>query len=96
MSDEYETQPDELPGDASRRRARLVRDIAEAVTEKLPDDFLSAEERRWVRLAIARQEQSIKFREAVITKTLAGLVWAAIVGIGYLLLDFAKNHGFKP
>ena len=96
MTEEYETQPDELPGEASHRRSRLVRDIAKAVRQQLPDDYLSDDERRWVRLAIERQKQSIRFREAVINKTIGGLVWAAIVGIGYLLLDFAKNHGFKP
>jgi hypothetical protein len=50
---------------------------------------------RWVKLAIEKQEQSIKLRQAIIEKTLGGLVWAALAGLAYLLFDFAKNHGFK-
>lgn len=95
MRDEYETQPDELPGDASRRRARLVRDIAEAVRQH-SNDSLSDDERRWVRLAIEKEVQSIAFRRAVINKTISSLIWSAFIGLGYLLLDFLKNHGFKP
>ena len=28
-------------------------------------------------------------------KTLGGLLWAAIVAIGYLFVDYLKNHGFR-
>jgi hypothetical protein len=73
-------------------RAELVADIAAAIKASA---VLSEEEARWVRLAIERQEQSIKLRQAIIEKTLGGLVWAALIGLGYLLFDFAKNHGFK-
>jgi hypothetical protein len=73
-------------------RAELVADIAAAIKASA---VLSEEEARWVRLAIERQEQSIKLRQAIIEKTLSGLVWAALIGLGYLLFDFAKNHGFK-
>jgi hypothetical protein len=73
-------------------RAELIADIAEAIkaSSKLSDD-----EVRWVKLAIHKQEQSIKLRQAIIEKTLGGLVWAALAGLAYLLIDFAKNHGFK-
>jgi len=73
-------------------RAELIADIAEAIkaSSKLSDD-----EVRWVKLAIHKQEQSIKLRQAIIEKTLGGLVWAALAGLAYLLFDFAKNHGFK-
>jgi hypothetical protein len=73
-------------------RAELVADIAAAIKASA---LLSEEEARWVRLAIHKQEQSIKLRQAIIEKTLGGLVWAALAGLGYLLFDFAKNHGFK-
>lgn len=56
---------------------------------------LSKEEHEWVKLAIQKEAQSIKLRQAIIEKTLSGLVWAVIVGAGYLILDFFKNHGFK-
>jgi hypothetical protein len=73
-------------------RAEFIADITAAIkaSSKLSDD-----EVRWVKLAIHKQEQSIKLRQAIIEKTLGGLVWAALAGLGYLLFDFAKNHGFK-
>jgi len=73
-------------------RAELVADIAAAIKASA---VLSEEEARWVRLAIERQEQSIKLRQAIIEKTLSGLVWAALAGLAYIVFDFLKNHGFK-
>ena len=73
-------------------RAELVADIAEAIKAS---SNLSDDEVRWVKLAIHRQEQSIKLRQAIIEKTLGGLVWAALAGLAYIVFDFAKNHGFK-
>lgn len=73
-------------------RAEFIADITAAI--KLSSN-LSDDEVRWVKLAIHRQEQSIKLRQAIIEKTLGGLVWTAIVALGYILIDFVKNHGFK-
>jgi hypothetical protein len=73
-------------------RTQLIADIAEAFKAS---SNLSDDEVRWVKLAIHRQEQSIKLRQAIIEKTLGGLVWTAIVALGYILIDFVKNHGFK-
>ena len=56
---------------------------------------LTPEEHEWVKLAIKREAQSIALRQAVIEKSLTSLIWAVIVGAGYVLLDFAKNHGIK-
>jgi len=74
-------------------RTQFALDVAAAL--KADDNCLTGDEQQWVRLAIAKQEQSIALRQAIIEKTLAGLVWAAIVGAGVIFLDFAKNHGFK-
>lgn len=74
-------------------RAEFIADVAaaiQAVPAALTDD-----EQRWVRMAIQKEAQSIELRKAIIEKTLAGLAWSAIVGVGYLIVDFAKNHGFK-
>ena len=76
-------------------RAELVCDIAAALRESHLQPQLSDEELQWVRLAISAEARKIRFRDAVIEKTLAGLVWAAIVGLGYLIVDFFKNHGFR-
>lgn len=73
-------------------RTQLVADIAEAFKAS---SNLSDDEVRWVKLAIHRQEQSIKLRQAIIEKTLGGLVWTAIAALGYILIDFVKNHGLK-
>ncbi len=73
-------------------RAELIADIAAAIKES---SNLSEDEVRWVKLAIEKQEQSIKLRQAIIEKTLGGLVWAALAGLAYIVFDFAKNHGFK-
>jgi hypothetical protein len=73
-------------------RAELIADIAAAIKAS---SNLSDDEVRWVKLAIEKQEQSIKLRQAIIEKTLGGLVWAALAGLAYIVFDFAKNHGFK-
>lgn len=56
---------------------------------------LSQEEHEWVKLAIQRESQSIKLRQAIIEKTLVGLVWMMVVGIGVVFLEFLRAHGWK-
>jgi hypothetical protein len=75
-------------------RAQLIAEIAAAIGSSRTNE-LTEEERQWVRLAIASEARKIKFRDAVIEKTLAGLMWSAVVGFGYILVDFLKNHGLK-
>ncbi len=75
-------------------RSELIADIVLALAAA-PKKELTAEELDWVRLAIAAEARKIKFRDAVIEKSLTGLVWSAILGFGYVLLDFLKNHGLK-
>jgi hypothetical protein len=75
-------------------RAILIAEI-EAAVQSVKSHELSEEELQWVRLAISAEARKIRFRDAVIEKSITGLVWAGIVGIGYILLDFLKNHGLK-
>ena len=78
-------------------RAQFIRDIAAAL--RVHEDggtYLTTEERQWVKLAIQSEAQSIQMRKAIIEKTLSGLVWAALVALAYVLVDYAKNHGWKP
>jgi len=73
--------------------------IETAMTElidKLNGRLPSEEERQWAKLAIQKEAQSIKLRQAIIEKSLTGLIWAGIAGIGYMLREWATNHGFKP
>ena len=75
-------------------RADMAAEIA-AHLRRRTDAHLTEEERRWVRMAIQREAQSIELRRAIIEKSLGSLVWSAIVGLGYLLLDYLRNRGVQ-
>ena len=80
----------------NERELHISRLIRGAVREAVLEHALTQDERQWVRLAIQKEAQSIKFRQAVIEKTTAGLVWALLAGLGFMFLDFLKAHGWKP
>jgi hypothetical protein len=46
-------------------------------------------------VAIQKEAQSLELRQAIIEKSLTALVLAALSGLGYLIIDFLRNHGFK-
>ena len=77
-------------------RDQLIAAIATAVRQRATDTNLSDDEQRWVRMAIKKEAQSIALRQAIIEKSLAGLVWAAIVGMGAMFLQWATAHGYRP
>ena len=86
-----------------RRKSTLTEEDRVAIAAQLgelmrdaPGPHLSDDEQRWVRLAIKKEAQSIAFRNAVIEKSLAGLVWAGLAFLGYLALEFLKFKGYKP
>lgn len=79
-----------------QERDELVAEIANAVRSRVSDSAMSDEELRWVRLAIKKEAQSIELRKAIIEKSLTGLVWMCILGIGSVFLSWATAHGFKP
>jgi hypothetical protein len=72
---------------------QLVLDISFAINKSTI--ALSQDEQRWVKMAIQKEAQSIELRKAVIEKTLSGLAWSAVVGLGYILLGWATSHGYK-
>ena len=74
-------------------RSLLISDFLIAL--KSSDTCLNPEEQQWVKNAIKAQNDMERLRKAIIEKTLAGLVWAAILGLGYLIVDFFRNHGLK-
>lgn len=74
-------------------RREFIAEVVDVVRTSSPQ--LSDEELQWVRLAIEAESRKIRFRDAVIEKTLGGLIWSAIVGLGYIALDFLKNHGLR-
>lgn len=75
-------------------RSLLVADIASAL-QSIPKKELTEDELQWVRLAIEAEARKIRFREAVIEKSLTGLIWMGLSGVVYVFVDFLKNHGFK-
>jgi hypothetical protein len=76
-------------------RQQLIAELIASYKSLEKEECLSADEQQWVRLAIEAEARKIRFRDAVIEKSLTGLVWSAIVCFGYILLDFLKNHGLK-
>jgi hypothetical protein len=78
----------------AEERAQLIVDLTTAL-QAVPKKELTEEEMQWVRLAIAAEARKIKFRDAVIEKSLTGLVWACVVGVGYVFVDFLHNRGLK-
>jgi len=78
-----------------QERQEFVADVSDAIRLRVTDKQLTDDEAQWVRLAIQKEVQTIAFRKAVIEKTLSALVWSVIVGVGLLLLDGLKAHGWK-
>lgn len=79
-----------------KERQELINDITEAMRESAPTlPSLSMEEQQWVRLAIQKEAQSVALRQAIIEKTLTGLVWGAILFIGATIVEWARSHGLK-
>ena len=76
-------------------RALLVTELTSVLRERRAENILSPEELAWVKNAIKAQNDMEKLRKAIIEKTLAGLIWAAIIGVVYLFVDFLRNHGLK-
>ena len=74
-------------------RAILISDITNAIKGA---SSLSDEEPRWVKMAIQKEAQSIELRKAIIEKTITGLIWLCILGIGSVFLGWATQHGYKP
>ena len=79
-------------------RQQMMRDVIHgAVREAMPRALLTDKQHQWVELAIEREAQSIKLRQAVIEKTLHALVWMFIVGIGLAMREYVIAHGmWKP
>jgi len=75
-------------------RKQLSEDIASAIQSHIT--VLTDHEIVAIRLLIKKQEQSIELRQAIIEKSLTSLVWSGVVGLGYILLNWATTHGYKP
>lgn len=88
------------PVDGSQRKfddvsSEALRElIGDAVREAVPPHpCLSAEELSAVRSLIQSMARRAKFREAVIEKSLLGLIGAAVVWMGVVVREYAIAHG---
>ena len=66
--------------------------IKQAMTEASEAHQLSPEEAQWVRLAIQVEAQRKEFRQAIISKSLASLLWVGLVAVGGYVFDFVSAH----
>ena len=75
-----------------KTRLELIQLVKHAVSEAVEAHPLSPEEVHWVRMAIEAQAERADLRKAIINKTLAGLIWIAIVAIGGWFADYFMSH----
>jgi hypothetical protein len=70
----------------------LISLLKEAISEYAEAHPLSADETQWVRMAIKAEADRAKLRKAIIEKSLAGLVWVALLTGGGWLVDYVASH----
>ena len=73
-------------------KAELVALLKAAVTEAVEQHPLSPDEVQWVRMAIKAEAERAELRKAIIHKSLAGLVWMALAGMGTWAVSFFASH----
>lgn len=73
-------------------RQELVLLVKTAVNEAVQSHPLSSDEVHWVRMAIQAEAERAELRKAIINKSLAGLMWIAIVAAGGWFTDFFMSH----
>ena len=76
----------------SINKEELVAILKEVINESVESHPLSDEEVEWVRLAIQEQVRRAKFRQAVIDKTLIGLMSAALLWLGSKMVEVVMAH----
>jgi hypothetical protein len=73
-------------------KLELVALVTTAVESVVVNNRLSPDEIHWVRMAIQAEAERASLRKAIIEKSLAGLMWIAIVAAGGWLVDFVTSH----
>lgn len=72
--------------------ALIKETIKETVTQVALEHPLTPEEITWVRLAIKAEAKRDAFRQAVIDKTLTGLIVTMLGALGVYLLQYFNAH----
>ena len=65
--------------------------LLEKLVEKM-DSPQHEDEHQYIRLAMAREEKRSKLYDAIIEKSLASLVWSCLVGLGFAIWTYLKDH----
>lgn len=81
-----------------QERQEFAEEVAVAIAKamsKNPQTEYPPEHAQWVELAIKRQAQSIKLRDAIIEKSISGLIWMAILGLLLIIREWLNNHGVR-
>lgn len=73
-------------------RAEFIADIAAAIRIRSTDTNLTADQVRWVELAIQKEAQSIEFRRAIIEKSLSALLGSSLLAFGV----WVASHVWRP
>lgn len=66
--------------------------IEHSVRASMAGASLTADEREWVKGALRAQAERATLRRAVIEKTLGGLIWSMLMGLGYAIWQAVKAH----
>jgi hypothetical protein len=70
--------------------------VTEAVAEAVRLHMPTSEERAYLGLAVRRAARREKLQQAIIEKSLTGLVWAAVLFVGVVFYEYIQSHGWKP
>jgi len=73
-------------------KQELLELLKEVISEVIEQHPLTDDEVQWVRLAIQEQARKAAFRQAVIDKTLLGLLSSGILWAMYQIVDVIRNH----
>jgi hypothetical protein len=73
-------------------KQELIELLRQVVAEAVESHPLTNDEVQWVRMAIQAEAERAKLRKAIIEKSLAGLVWIAIVAAGGWIADYVVAH----
>jgi len=66
--------------------------LKEVISEAVEAHPLSDDEIFWVRMAIKAESDRAALRKAIIEKTLAGLMWLALLSAGGWVVDYVASH----
>lgn len=71
----------------------LVQQTVRTTVAEIQHAYLTPDEQQYVRMAIEREARRAKVQQAIIEKSLSGLVWAGLVAIGTALWHHFGNGG---